>query len=382
MKPKELTPLQALRRSLWMVAQAAPLELRNLALLNLVTGTGPSIALFLGKVVIDEAARLMGQATADNAIALLLSQPRLLWCIAAAVLLNLIVDSIDSIGTTLFAALRDRVQGYVQGKVLNKVANFDDIALFETPELLNLLELTEKGLQRIQRLSFIVAATFVGVFIFVPSVLVSVSISWWVPLVLIAASIPSIIVEMKHIRKLACGGNPGGADPRDEYLRQSVNRGSLRQGSAFVFPAIGATRAVAGIVWTHVCHDGASAATGCRCRDGLGVDWRHGCGFPYIYVLLGVLRGAYTLGDLALYTGIILQVRPQFVYFDRQHGRYLRRCSGNQSDFSNCSIWNPQLCSGREAIAPTSEVRTCHQGLQLQDVSFIYPGSDKVILSD
>ncbi|MBF2036371.1 MAG: hypothetical protein IGR92_13085 [Leptolyngbyaceae cyanobacterium T60_A2020_046] len=35
MHPKELTPMQALKRSLQLVAQAAPIELRRLALLNL-----------------------------------------------------------------------------------------------------------------------------------------------------------------------------------------------------------------------------------------------------------------------------------------------------------------------------------------------------------
>ncbi|WAL58409.1 hypothetical protein [Thermocoleostomius sinensis] len=200
MNPTELTPMQALRRSLWMVIRAAPQELRNLALLNLVTGTGPSLALLLSKVVIDETTRLLGTRSTEEAIALLLSQPILLWSVIAVVLLNLFVDSVDSIGTSLFAALRERVQGHVQGQVLHKVAYFDDIALFETPELLNLLELTEKGIQRLQRLSFIVAATLVGVFLFIPSVAVSASIAWWVPLVLMAAAIPSIYVEIKSSR--------------------------------------------------------------------------------------------------------------------------------------------------------------------------------------
>lgn len=34
-----------------------------------------------------------------------------------------------------------------------------------------------------------------------------------------------------------------------------------------------------------------------------------GAALPYIYVVLGVLQGTFTLGDLALFTGIILQVR-------------------------------------------------------------------------
>ena len=204
-----LPPVQALRRSLWMVVQAAPLELRNLALINLITGVGPSISLFLGKLVIDEVSGLLKSGATvglqgrslQAGFQFLVEQPKLIWAIGASVLLGLVVDAIDSVGPTLFGALRDRVQGYAQGKVLDKVGNFDDIALFETPELLNLLELANKGIQRVQRLSFIVAATLVGVFIFVPSVLVSMSIGWWVPPILMLSSIPSILIEVKFEEK-------------------------------------------------------------------------------------------------------------------------------------------------------------------------------------
>ncbi|MEB3268458.1 MAG: hypothetical protein VKJ09_07960 [Leptolyngbya sp.] len=199
--PKDLTPRQALSRSLQMVGQAAPRELKRLALLNLLTGTGPSVSLFLGKVVIDEVARLVDQGGITDPLAVMLANPRILWAVAIALGLNLVVDAVDAVGSSLFASLRDRVEGHVRGRVLEKVAFFNDIALFESPELLNLLELAEKGLDRIQRLAFIIAATFMGVFTFIPSVVVSGTIGWWVPLVLIASALPSIGVEIRHHRK-------------------------------------------------------------------------------------------------------------------------------------------------------------------------------------
>jgi ATP-binding cassette subfamily B protein len=79
MQPQSLTTFQALRRSFWLVVQAAPSELRNLALLNLFTRTGPAASLFLSKIVIDEASRLMGQGVTQDAIALIVSQPKLMW---------------------------------------------------------------------------------------------------------------------------------------------------------------------------------------------------------------------------------------------------------------------------------------------------------------
>lgn len=380
MELKELTPMQALRRSLGMVVQAAPQELRNLAILNLITGTGPSIALFLSKIVIDEATRLPGDRPLENAIALLLSQPLLLWSMVAVVLLNLFVDSIDSIGTTLFAALRDRVQGYVQGRVLHKVAYFDDIALFETPELLNLLELTEKGIQRLQRLSFIVAATLVGVFIFIPSVAVSVSIAWWVPLVLIAAAIPSIYVEMKYHKKSWRVEETQAGLTREMSIYAKVITGEAyaKEVRLFSLQSVllnrwrGLFQKMFGTM-TKVRQDGALAVMLWALLGGLGAA------LPYIYVVLGVLQGIFTLGDLALYTGIILQVR-----------RSLYILIGNTGDIYDVSLatgpifqlldLQPQLVTGKEAIAPAVEGNFFHHGIRLQEVSFFYPGSDRPIL--
>ncbi|MDJ0703395.1 MAG: ABC transporter ATP-binding protein [Leptolyngbyaceae cyanobacterium MO_188.B28] len=380
MKPPELAPMQALRRSLWMVAQAAPKELRNLAMLNLITGTGPSIALLLSKIVIDEAAQLLGDRSQESAIALLLAHPVLLWSMVTVVLLNLFVDSIDSIGTTLFAALRDRVQGYVQGEVLHKVAYFDDIALFETPELLNLLELTNKGIQRIQRLSFIVAATLVGVFLFIPSVAVSISIAWWVPLVLMAASIPSIRVEMKYHKKSwrVEETQAGVTREMDIYSKVITGEAYAKEVRLFSLQSVLLNR------WRGLFRQMFNTMTAVRRDEALAVMvWAliggMGAALPYMYVVLGVLRGEFTLGDLALYTGIILQVR-----------RSLYILIGNTGDIYDVALatgpifqlldLQPQLVTGYKAMTAAAQTRPSQRGIQFRDVSFAYPGSDRSTL--
>ena len=52
-----------------------------------------------------------------------------------------------------------------------------------------------------QRLAMIAAAIMMGIFTFIPAVLVSYSIVWWVPVVLLAAAIPSVYVEIRHNKK-------------------------------------------------------------------------------------------------------------------------------------------------------------------------------------
>ncbi|MEB3230033.1 MAG: ABC transporter ATP-binding protein [Leptolyngbyaceae bacterium] len=382
MKPAELSPMEALRRSIGMVVQAAPKELRNLAILNLITGAGPSIALFLGKVVIDESTQLLADRSMDDAIALLLSQPTLLWAMVGAVLLNLFVDSIDSIGTTLFAALRDRVKGYVQGSVLTKVANFDDIALFESPDLLNLLELTEKGLERIQRLSFIVAASLVGVFLFVPSVLVSISIAWWVPLVLMAAAIPSIRVEMKYHKKSWRVEETQAGVTREMDIYSKVIRGDIyaKEIRLFSLQSILLDR------WHGLFRNLFNTMAAVRRDEALAVMlWALlgglGAALPYIYVVIGVLQGSFTLGDLALFTGIILQVRRSLYILIANTGDIYDVALATGPIFQLLDL-QPQLVSGAEAIAPLSTVAPDRQGIHLEHLGFHYPGSDRPILHD
>jgi len=364
-----------------MVVQAAPRELRNLAVLNLITGAGPSISLFLSKVVIDEATRLMGVGANESPIALLLAHPILLWSVIAFVLLNLFVDSVDSVGTTLFAALRDRVQGYVEGKVLHKVAHFDDIALFETPELLNLLELTNKGMQRMQRLSFIVAATLMGVFMFFPSVAVSVSIAWWVPLVLILSSIPSIYVEVKYHKKSWKVEETQASITREMNIYSKVLLGEAYAKEVRLFSLqsvlLDRWRGLFGRMFNtmqQVRQDGAIAVILWAFLSGIG------SALPYVYAVVGVLQGTFTLGGLALYTGIILQVRRSLYILIGNTGDIYDVALATSPIFQLMDL-QPQLISGQQRQVAMADVPASSQGIQFQDLAFAYPGSNKLTLA-
>jgi ATP-binding cassette subfamily B protein len=365
-----------------MVGQAAPQELKRLALLNLLTGTGPSISLFLGKIVIDEVVAAT-QSTAPP-LTLLLQNSILLWSVAIALALNLIVDAVDAIGSSLFATLRDRVEGYGRGRVLEKVAYFNDIALFETPALLNLLELVEKGLSRLQRLAFIVAATFMGVFTFIPSVAVSASIGWWVPPVLVASAIPSIVVEMRHHRK----------SWRVEETQASITRKMGLYSKTITEPAyakevrlfslqstlLGRWHALFNDMFgrmEQVRREGALTVMVWSLVGGLGVA------LPYVYVVLAVLGGNLTLGDLALYTGIILQLRSSLYMLIAHTGDIYDVSLATAPIFQLLDL-QPSLLPGTQRLAPHPAAATAAtDGIALEHLSFHYPGNqDRPILQD
>lgn len=204
MQTLQPSPLQALLRSSWFVIQAAPKRIFSFTLLTLLQGGGPTLVLFLDKIIIDEITRLVqiGNIESDTALTLLLSNTLLLVSILGIIFLNLSLNSINTITNVMFSSLEHRVRGYFQQKFLDKVATFSDISLFENPELLNIVQLAEKAIERLQRLAMSLGVALIGMFTLIPAVAVSVTITWWVPLVVLLASAPAIFIKVRLFAKV------------------------------------------------------------------------------------------------------------------------------------------------------------------------------------
>ena len=384
MQPLKLSPLPAFRRSLALVMQAAPTELRYLVLLTLISGAGSPVALFLNKIIIDEASRLLGRGVTANPIALMLQEPLLLWTIAGLILLNLLTDSMNAITNLVFSSLRDRVQGFVQGRVLDKVANFEDIALFETPELLNLVQLSEQGIERLKHLSFIIITTLNGFFILIPAVLLSGAIALWIPGILLLSTAPSVYVELKYRKQ--------------SWKVESTQAGVVRQMNLYKNVLIGEAYAKELRLFSlqplllnrwqslfrqmfrsmqQVRRQGTVRVIGWSMLGGLGVA------LPYVYVVKGALGGDYTLGDLALYSGLILQVRQSLFILINNGSDLYDVLLGTNPIFQLLEL-KPKL---RSSLPPPSNITAAEfssnqRGIQIENLSFSYPGSDRKVLDN
>jgi len=363
------------------VFQASPTELINLTLLNLVSGAGPAIILFLNKIIIDEASRLIGTTT--HPLETILQEHLLLWSVGGVIILNLLTRAMGSISNFVFTSLRDRIQFFVEKLVLYKIANYEGISLFEEPELLNLVQLSEQGVQRLRQLSMIMISTLNGIFMLLPSVLLSGAITWWVPLVLISTTVPSVYVELKYRKQSWRVEKTQATLARERNLYKEVLMGEryakelrlfdlqslllLRWESLFnrIFKAMEKVRrqgTVSVIAWSMF--------------SGLG------SALPYVYVIFGVLRGVYTLGDLALYAGLILQVRQS-----------LFSLVSNGSDLYDVVLGASPIFQLLD-LQPRSTNLTPNTSLQLDtgvkklteiqihNLSFAYPGSEKQTLDN
>ncbi len=407
----EISPFQAFRRSVATVIQVVPKELRYVIILALLGGAGPAIAIWLNKTIIDEITRLLSTGTTQNAIALILSQPLLLYSIAGSLLVNLVSDAIANINAFVYTSLRvgvarrrHRIFGFVQGQVIEKVATFEDIALFETPDLLNLVQLTEKGVQRLPELCLRLVTMLEGIFIFIPAILLSMSLAWWIPLILFSCVTPVIYVQVKY-RKQAWGVERTQASVfREMNLYKTVLTGETYAKEIRLFslqPLLlerwhGLYRTIFRAM-EQIRRRGTTAVIGWSLLSGFGLA------LPYIYVIQGVLGGTHTLGDLALYTGVILEVH-----------RSLDNLMSGGSELYNIALattpifqlleLEPQLSSSHAELQSKSvtkvwgEVRESaannrnfqrngndrrsQTGIDIKNLSFTYPNSNQPILKN
>ncbi|MEG4232978.1 ABC transporter ATP-binding protein [Microcoleus sp. Pol11C3] len=392
MQPIQISTFQALRRSLGLIIKAAPIELRNLILLNIISGAAPSAVLFLDKLIIDEVSRLLSQTQTAQPFALMLSRPILLWSIAGVLSLKLVGDALDTMNSFVATSLRDRVQGFVEGKVLEKVANFDDIALFENPELLNIVELAKSGVSKIQQLAFTISMTITGIFIFIPSIGLAAAIAWWVPLLMLISSSPSIYTQRKYSRIIWRVQRKQAKISREMNLSARVLTGEeyAKELRLFGLQELWLKR------WQGQFLQFFSEMQQIRKKGAFVVlFWsmfsRIGVALPFIYVVIGALGGRYTLGDLALYSGLIVQVKQSLqMLISTSTNLYDISLSVSpifqllelkpelQSPLVDVASRLPSLPENGQDSRPTKD----KIGIEIKHLSFCYPGSNKSTVED
>ncbi|MEG4005886.1 ABC transporter ATP-binding protein [Microcoleus sp. Pol11C1] len=392
MQPIQITTFQALWRSLGLIIKAAPIELRNLILLNIIRGAAPSAVLFLDKLIIDEVSRLLSQTQTAQPLALMLSRPILLWSIAGVLSLKLVGDSLETMSSFAATSLRDRVQGFVEGKVLEKVANFDDIALFENPELLNIVELAKTGVSKIQQLAFTLSMTITGIFIFIPSISLAATIAWWVPLLMLISSSPSIYIQRKYSKIIWRVQRKQAKISREMNLSARVLTGEeyAKELRLFGLQELWLKR------WQSQFVQFFSEMQRIRKKGAIvvllwSVFSRVGVALPFVYVVMGALGGRYTLGDLALYSGLIVQVEQSLQLlignytnlYDISLGvspifQLLELKPELQSPLVDVASRLPSLSEGGQDSRPTKD----KIGIEIKHLSFCYPGSNKSTVED
>ena len=363
-------------QSFLLAAKASPNHLIRLSILNLIAGIGPAIALYLLKVIIDGISRFLSLPTPD-VWEWIFAHPLFWGSIIGFVVVHLLLDSLESMVSFEASSFRDNVVGETKLRIFRKIAEFRDIALFEDTELLNTLQLALSGIPKLSHLSNMLNAFLMGFFGFVPIFLLAFSIAWWIPLSVFLLSIPSVYIQFLYSKKgwrveEAQAGIVRRMKLAENVLTQEEHAKELRLFQLQSF-FLDRWRSLFRNAYDEVYQlrkKGTRSILLWSMLSGLGI------GVPFIYVVWAAMNGIYTLGDLALYAGIVLQVSRSFFLL------IVSTMEIHETALGTSPILH--LLNMKSSIQDPSEqqgsVTKLASGIAIQDLSFAYPHSEKPAL--
>ena len=381
LQPFKISIYQTFKQTVLIICEAAPFELASLIFLSIITGSGPSVALFFNKIVIDELIYLTIKKYPD-AFTTLVSEPKLLSSLAFMLIINILVDSLRPVDNIIFPTLKEAVEGFIKSKVVSKVAQFKDLALFEIPYLLNLLKLAERGMKNIPEFMYLIAEVITGILILIPSIILSVSISWWIPIILILSSIPSKIVSITYTKK-SWSLEENQADSlrlMDIYTSLMLSETYAKEIRLLSLQYLLIEKWKSVYYFLHqkmkrLRLQGAIFSFFWSLIEGVGIV------IPYIYITIGVIKGNYSIGDLALYSGLILQIRIGMQIALSSSNNIYSIILSVRPIFHLLSL-EPSIVDGPQSIFDNTGLQVSERGIQIKGLTFTYPGSDRPTLQD
>jgi ATP-binding cassette, subfamily B, bacterial len=371
---KSMSYFRTVLRTNKLIFNAAPFDISISLVIFLATGFAPTLTLLLTKYIVDDLTRInkVSSIFVDSAMT-----SKIYSLLIIMLVVSIFANALQPFGNILAPNIEDRIQGHIKHSLMNKVSSFQDILVFESPEILNLLKLSEKGIRSLNEFTYILLNILSGLSNFLPAVIISVSIAWWIPIIILITSIPSLIIEPKY-RVLSWSVE----ETQAESIRQlDIFYGILLSEIFAKEVRILSIQPLILEKWSELYKatyekmyrirmKGGFFTLLSSCFEGLGLA------IPYFIIVSGVINHTYTIGDLVLFSGLILQIRggmthsvgslnqlfsnllsikPIFAFLD------LKSTLNNENSFNNYT----------EAV-----------GLNIEDVNFSYPGSNQLALKD
>lgn len=372
---QDITAIDGLKRALRLVRQAAPREILALVPLNLVYGAGPTLLLYVGKVVIDEVTRQMGGGPLG--IWDQFAASRLPWAMLAFVILTFMLDAVETLRGLAIDNLRDRTTGEARRQLLFAVADLEDLSIFENPQALNSLQLADEGVGRLWRLATSIGRAVVGLFAFVPALAFTVGISWWAPFVLFLTALPAVVIQGRIEDRSWEVEKSQAQNVRHMNLTERILLSEIYAKEVRLFRLQDLLLHRWSSLFQTVFHTKRAVRThGAWAVIGSSIVSAFGAFIPYAFVVFRALAGEYTLGDLSLYAGLIFQVRRSLELMIYEGAEVY------QAALSVGPIFEVLNFRSQLSPVPGSSVRlaTVRSGIHFRRVRFSYPGSDRPAL--
>lgn len=375
---KSISYFKTLLRTIQLAFNAAPFDISISVVIDFISGFAPTITLLLTKYIVDDLSRIVSSgsfvvnSSASNRIYLLLT---------IMLLINIFSDALSPFGNILFPNIEDKIQGHTKHSLMKKVSGFKDILIFESPETLNLLKLAELGIRNLREFTYILLVVLGSLLRFVPAVFVSISIAWWIPIIIFFTSIPKLIIEPKY-RILSWSVEENQAEPirqLDIYYNIILSENFAKEVRILSIQPIILEK------WAELYKTtyekmyrlrlkGGFLTLVSSCFEGLGLA------IPYFVIVSGVISRNHTIGDLVLFSGLILQVRGGLNGSIESFNHLLSNLLGIRPVFQFLDL-KPSL-NDEDYAHESNRYLDNDAGLSIENVDFSYPGSAHLVLKD
>ncbi len=369
---------KTLLRTIRLIYKAAPFDLSISIVITLIAGLSPAISLVLTKYIVDNLSKI---SSSTSSLINSNESIKIYSFLALMLAVTILADALLRSGNLLAPNIEDKLQGYAKHALMNKVSEFKDISIFESPEILNLLKLAERGIRNFSDSTYLLLAVVSGLFTFAVSVFVSITIAWWIPLLILLTSIPLLILEPRY-RLLSWTVE----ETQAESIRQLDIYSNLLLSETFAKEVrVLSLQSMILEKWIELYKSTYQKMYRLRfkggfftfissCFEGLGLI------IPYVVLVSGVINRTYTIGDLVLFSGLVLQVRSGLHMSGGSLNHLLSTLLSTRPVFQFLDL--KLTFSNKDNSYPLNGVHENNDELDIKNISFSYPGSTQLILKN
>ncbi|MCV7251783.1 MULTISPECIES: ATP-binding cassette domain-containing protein [Mycobacteriaceae] len=231
--------------------------------------------------------------------------------------INVVADSAETLQLLQITLLRDQIAFEIERRTLRKTLSHHDLGVYDDKELKALQTLANDATADGQYLIQLVSNMLTGLLLVVPTLAIAGSLGLWIPLLILATTVPATLMQLRYEGK--------SWDVEQEYV--GLNNRIQETRSSMLNPrfAVDIRTYLMHIKllprWTSDALELLRLRRGVRTRGaylvlGLALISGFGLLIPYGYVIQKTLAGDASVGTLALFIGLIPELRRSlFIVF-------------------------------------------------------------------
>lgn len=341
-----------------------------LVIFQVFAGITPSLAVWLNSIVIDKIVRVGGKSPHE-----LLAYSVLLLAVVVT-LLNALGNVLEASESLVGDTFMDRARKNMSFRINEKIAKHPLLTFFDDPKLNSLVVLARRSLDSVDELIHLSSYTLVGIFGVIPALILAATLKWWIPMVVVSSMLPLLYAKAINERK---------SWDIESYHASTFNQ--LQLGERMLthqeFAKDLRLFAMQGWIlrrWGDLYQSFLKDLIAVRKRGACQISlWSilsgMGVSVPFVYVVNGALQGNFTVGDLSLLIGVIVQIRSGLAAIIYNGGDIMGTllATGPLTELLN-------LPEQQEKVERSEGERSAAPGIRLEDVCFRYANGAEFVL--